>query len=71
MAGQAINRLETHLFSLVKIVLDSDLTTWEGFQAAQKELQGEEDLLVYWKVKEPDAPEDEKVEVKENSNTSS
>lgn len=74
MAGNAINRLETHTFSLVKVILDSDLTTWDGFQRAQRELAGYEDLLVYWGIKEvptPDGTETTEPAEKESSTASS
>jgi hypothetical protein len=51
-AGQAINRLETHLFSLFKILLDNESMTWEGFVEARDSLVQHEDLLDYWDVKE-------------------
>lgn len=71
MAGNAINRLETHTFALVKVILDADLTTWDGFLRAQKDLQGYEDLLVYWGVKEVPVPDGAETAEKENSTTSS
>lgn len=54
MTGVAINRLETHIFSLMKIMFDNNVATWEGFVTARAELMENEDLLVFWKVKEID-----------------
>ncbi|MAP22570.1 MAG: hypothetical protein CL582_16705 [Alteromonadaceae bacterium] len=51
-AGQAINRLETHVFSLFKVLLDKELLTWEEFSKARDELQEHEDLFEFWGVKE-------------------
>ena len=52
MAGQAINRLETHLFSLFKLCFDKEIMNWDSFMEAQKGLMKNEDLLVFWGVKE-------------------
>lgn len=52
MAGQAINRLETHLFSLFKICFDKEIMDWPKFMAAQEGLMKNEDLLTFWQVKE-------------------
>jgi hypothetical protein len=51
-AGSAINRLEIHLFSLFKIVLDKDIMTWNSFVEARDELQNHEDLVDFWDVRE-------------------
>lgn len=51
-AGQAINRLETHLFSLFKILLSNESMTWEGFVDARESLMEHEDLTEFWGVKE-------------------
>lgn len=71
MAGNAINRLETNCFALVKIILDNDVSTWDGFVRAQKDLQGYEDLLVYWGIKEVPVPDGAEDAEKDNSDTSS
>jgi len=51
-AGQAINRLETHVFSLFKVLLDNNIMSWEGFSEARDELQKHDDLEEFWDIKE-------------------
>lgn len=50
-AGQAINRLERFQFSLIKIVLDKGLMTYDELVAAMQQLDSAEDIEVYWGVK--------------------
>lgn len=81
MAGQAINRLETHLFSLFKVCFDKELMNWDSFMEAQKGLMKNEDLLAFWEVKdeadaysrahEAEQQAQQEKDVKENSDSSS
>jgi len=59
MAGVAINRLENHLFSIKKLLLDKGIYSFDEFRTAQEELGKHEDLLVYWGVKAAEEPTQE------------
>jgi hypothetical protein len=50
-AGQAINRLERFQFSLIKVILDKGLMTYGELVSAMQQLDGAEDIEVYWGVK--------------------
>lgn len=50
LAGKAINRLETFTFSLVKVILDNNLITYEELSNHCKSLAETETLEEFWGV---------------------
>lgn len=55
---QAINRLETFTFSLVKVLKDKDLVTLEGLGECMDSLHAHENLGDFWDAEIPDKPLD-------------
>tara|TARA_B100000131_G_scaffold221323_1_gene212863 strand:+ start:45794 stop:46006 length:213 start_codon:yes stop_codon:yes gene_type:complete len=54
MAGQAVNRLESFTFSLVALLLKKEIATIEEIRELQEQLQGHDDLNVFWGVEPPE-----------------
>ena len=58
LSGQAINRLESFTFSMVKVCLDRELVEFKQLLESQKELLGFDDLHDYWGVPKPETTEE-------------
>ena len=63
MAGLAINRTESFIFSAVKLMLDKGLITFDEIMAAQDELAETDNLYTYWGVPEPEGSTEHPEEV--------
>ena len=58
LSGQAINRLESFTFSMVKVFLDRELVEFNSLLESQKELMDFDDLHDYWGVPKPEPTEE-------------